>query len=117
MEKQVLSISQMEELVSLGIDTSKASMCWDWIQQGDGGYHHLKINRDIYPCAKNVPTFTLQDILEILPKPCYINCIDEDFYQCEITTEYGSLFSSSEKTPLDAVFNMLKSLLIPSKNN
>ena len=28
MTNQVLSVSQMEELVNLGIDTSKASMCW-----------------------------------------------------------------------------------------
>ena len=28
MEEQVLSIVQMKELINLGIDISKASMCW-----------------------------------------------------------------------------------------
>lgn len=111
MKEQVLSIEQMQELEELGIDTSNASMFW---------YIDNRF-KQIIPCSDRdtikdwtnqhgenciIPTFTLQDILEMLPKPCYINCIDEDFYQCEVTTKYGSL-SSNDKNPLVAAFNIL----------
>lgn len=101
MKNQVLSIEQMQELIELGIDTSKASM---YISDDGELISNVKI------CELGLdwtPTFTLQDILEMLPKPCYINCIDNDFYQCEITTENGSA-STNGTLPLKAAFNMLK---------
>lgn len=67
MENQVLSIERMQHLKELGVDTSKASMCWVI----DCNYaNHLKIH-DIFAYnatdEKVIPAFTLQDILELLP--------------------------------------------------
>lgn len=65
--KQVLSIEQMQHLQELGLDTSNASMCWVI----DCNYaNHLKIH-DLFAYnatdEKVIPSFTLQDILELLP--------------------------------------------------
>ena len=111
MHDQVLSIPQCEELVALGIDTSNASMCWAKCAKINSNkewesYWHLELNEESH--GTKVPTFTLQDILEMLPKPCYINCIDDAFYQCEITTENGST-TTNGSSPLKAAFEMLKS--------
>lgn len=67
MENHVLSIERMQHLRELGLDTSKASMCWVI----DCNYaNHLKI-RDLFAYKatdeKVIPSFTLQDILEMLP--------------------------------------------------
>ena len=66
MNKQTLSISQMEHLQSLGLDTSNASMCWttfncDTILSVHDEYCYE--SSSIHP----IPTFTLQDILDLLP--------------------------------------------------
>lgn len=110
MNNQVLSIEHTQELIELGIDTSNASMCWAKCARINSNkewesYWHLQLNEESH--GTTVPTFTLQDILEILPKPCYLNCIDNDFYQCEITTENGSA-TTNGTSPLNAAFNMLK---------
>lgn len=75
MKEQVLSVSQMEELVNLGIDVSKASMCWILTRSGvqflipnkkDSILENILENE--YLIDSHTPTFTIQDILEILPK-------------------------------------------------
>ena len=64
MKDQVLSVSQCRELISLGLNMENASMCWIIEENGE---HQLTFNRPI--CDKELlPTFTLQDILEMLPK-------------------------------------------------
>lgn len=88
MNEQVLTIEQCKELITLGVDMSKASMCWY-------GKIHFDTNDDIkyipeYSLGTNefysalyaehpdpddaveekeicVPTFTMQDILDRLP--------------------------------------------------
>lgn len=94
MSKQVLSIEQMQHMKELGVDTSKASMYWvrlvrlpnvknkekevliDWFL--DLQKEHMHVGYDEYECF---PTFTLQDVLDLLPKE-----IDKDSrnYQLEI---------------------------------
>lgn len=90
MNNQVLSIEQMQKLIELGIDTSKASAFY-YPNYGDYYNHPItkKYVRDIkgynpYPSFVNgdrtlkdlnpdlFPTFTLQDILEILPQSFYV---------------------------------------------
>lgn len=66
MEDQVLTIEQMHELTKLGIDTSKASMFWHHYVVSDS--YELEVNRGYNLPDKDIPTFTLQDILEMLPK-------------------------------------------------
>ena len=86
MNNQVLSIEQMQELIELGIDTSNASAFY-YPNYGDYYKHPItkKYVHDIkgynpYPSFVNgnrtlkdlnpdlFPTFTLQDILKILPR-------------------------------------------------
>lgn len=66
MKEQVLSAEQMLELIDMGIDVSKASMCWrrslnyvtdEWCIDG------LIINNNFSHSLEYIPTFTLQDIL------------------------------------------------------
>lgn len=68
MEKQVLSIEEMNNLKKLGMDTSKASMCY--VQSNGENNFKLCVNdKTIHNTSKIkvIPTFTLQDILEIIP--------------------------------------------------
>lgn len=90
MENQVLSIEQMNTLIGLGIDTSKASMLW---------MPNLKLDKEGNPFVSNyfvtvkyidnnslfwdteegkltIPTFTLHDILDMLPTT--IKWVDEN---------------------------------------
>lgn len=71
MAKQYLDIEQMKHLHELGLDTSKASM--QYIENDKGKI--LCIPKEIEHDIKNVEdgyiicdTFTLQDILDVLPK-------------------------------------------------
>lgn len=70
MKNQVLSVEQMKHLQKLGVDTSKAKMSWYAIYETlPNWYNELNIRDDVFD--KNypsVPTFTLQDILEMIPK-------------------------------------------------
>lgn len=128
MEKQVLSIEQMRELIELGIDTSKASMCYCDLESDE---YHFGSNV-IVPnnatlseyglCRENLtPTFTLQDILEILPNwidPYYYNVKYHKnlFYHeyvnkwiCSYVASNGaSIQQFASDSPLEAAFNMLK---------
>lgn len=72
--KQVLSIDQMKHLQELGLDTSDASMCWcSFIGNIDEEWE-LEIYEDVINQKRDstfweiVPTYTLQDILDKLPK-------------------------------------------------
>lgn len=78
MNDQVLSIEQMRHLVDLGLDVSDASMYWIRVLRRRNGEDTIMSdwNVDILPERKFVDrelwteafyTFTLQDILEILP--------------------------------------------------
>lgn len=109
MKEQVLSIEQMQVLIDLGIDVSKANAYYALCAGGD---YKLYFRDKYIDCDNCTPTFTLQDILEMLPSyqiwdskkygyKCGINslqCIDADGH---LYTEYGT-------TPLEAAFNMLK---------
>lgn len=71
MGKIVLDIDQMKYLQKIGIDTSKASMCWVCLTKQPS----LSLYNKDYPKDddKVIPAFTLQDILDLLP-----NKVDED---------------------------------------
>lgn len=72
-EKQVLSRKQMTHLMKLGVDTSDASMAWfmspktnTWRIKVKNDFLHellLKLSPERY-----IPTFTVGDIIEKLPK-------------------------------------------------
>lgn len=72
MKEQVLTIEQMHHLKELGVDTSKGGIYWvrfrayNWF---------LSLHTD--ESLEVVPTFTLQDILDLIPK----NIITNDYHR------------------------------------
>lgn len=58
----------MKHLRELGLDTSNASMCW--IKDTEGNRHLSVHDEYCYEASfmNPIPAFTLQDILEMLPK-------------------------------------------------
>ena len=71
MNKQVLSIEQMQHLQELGLDTSNASACYDACDE-DGEKQLMWKSQleesDMYDDSFSiVPAYTLQDVLELLP--------------------------------------------------
>ena len=122
MKNQVLSIEQMQKLKELGIDISKASMCYKLTA-------HSILNPFEYElCIGNdgeIPTFTLHDILKLMPvlyktkdgvicnEPSY-ECLVFNLYmfKLEWIIEYtdgenviGECFRDID--PLNAAYNML----------
>lgn len=113
----------MQELIGLGIDTSKASLFWVESFYFDEKNNYERIitqSVSLIPTTNAIPTFTLQDILEMLPKnimhsnkqlkTCnYKLCTFDNkvmytfnsFDQCWLKCTYG-------KNLLEAAFNMLK---------
>jgi len=84
MSKQVLSIEQMQHLEELGVDTSKANFYWhrtkslnnynDW-DEWKLHYGVLRLARGFTKInCQYVRTFTLQDILDLLPAT-----VDDDY--------------------------------------
>lgn len=71
MEKQVLSIKQMQELKELGINISKASCTWCKVRAitpDRKGYSWMILPETLNKFdEEHIPTFTLSDILNILP--------------------------------------------------
>lgn len=76
--KQVLSIDQMKHLQELGLDTSDASMYWARVSHGSRvddkskGKWFLSLHKEFQTCGfisyEALPTYTLQDIIDKLPK-------------------------------------------------
>ena len=84
-EEQVLSIKQMKHLQKLGVDTSDASMYWKTFPTETGyydyqGYHETNIqdeaelvfDKELNDDAEYIPTYTIGDLIEKLPKHFYI---------------------------------------------
>lgn len=68
-EEQVLSIEQMKHLQELGVDTSDASMCWvagEDTSTDEGELYLIIPNNFLLPY--NIPTYTIGDLIEKLPK-------------------------------------------------
>ena len=73
MKNQVLSIEQMQKLKELGVDINKASMCYISKYPScdfDDGDEIVVVCNDFNKRLYNEfgPAFTLQDIIELLPK-------------------------------------------------
>lgn len=86
MKNQTLSISQMQHLKELGVDTSGASLTWMLHPYEEGKQPELclrKYSTFKEPFRKEhcIPAFTLQDIIELLPE--YIPVNDEQSYDSE----------------------------------
>lgn len=78
MKTQVLSVEQMKHLQELGVDTSKASMMYHfWVDKKYKNCFLLSADTATPYDSENVPTFTLQDMLEMMPRELYI--LEEKF--------------------------------------
>lgn len=123
MKDQVLSISQMRHLRDLGVDTSKASMCWLREPNNHTRYEVFVHDDDCYEmsCLDPVPTFTLQDLLNIIPSRVLSKSnevfslrieryIDgwEVYYGTTEDSDGSKLFTPIDRdTLLEAAYNML----------
>ena len=140
MKEQVLTISQMQELIDMEVDTSNASIYWSVNKVNARGrksdlmlpfltFHNT--NQVVGLASfEYIPTFTLQDILDILPESIEEDSIGRFDYELRIKKNgvayesFDALDSKSEpyvfdeyyiegeqcKTVLDCAFEMLKSL-------
>lgn len=126
MSKQVLDISQMHHLEELGVDTSKANFYWhrtkslnnynDW-DEWKLHYGVLRLARGFTTInCQYVRTFTLQDILDLLPKEISVygvahvlNVIfpNEDLW--EVSYCFGGRCEEyfMDETLIDAAYEML----------
>ena len=71
MSKQCLDVQQMQHLQELGMNTTNASMVW-CKYNGEKEYSHLlPKDEDVFErclAVKHIPAYTLQDVLDLLPK-------------------------------------------------
>lgn len=109
METQVLSIEQMLVLKDLGVDTSKASMCWDMPTAPD--FKH-KLNQTGVNGGElgkyQIGAFTLQDILDMLPKvfngiPLIMTLFSDGIYHIG----YKGFCGFRNVNPLQSAYQML----------
>lgn len=118
MSKQCLSIEQMQHLNELGVDIRTASLCWVCLNSEP----YLSFYNKDYPQedTKVIPAFTLQDILDLLPKDiCKEGCtwaasLYIDYENNRIaygnTDRYGfEIYHERiiEETLIDAAYEML----------
>ncbi len=124
MNKQVLSTEQMKSLIKLGIDYRKASMCECISSEGKQvfiGSESLSFLPDRDDVTWTVfKVFTLQDILELLPKEIIIKKVSyqlnwnplngslryDNMYGDEVTTLY-SVYYTEDEGILYAAYNLL----------
>lgn len=127
MKDKVLTIQQMKHLQSIGLDISNASMMWINFYENEPfeEFCELRImDKSFKGVKKIIPTFTFEDILNVLPKqitdtlePCQND--DSDYYDLTIKSDVdiwhvtysdlclGDLKSVSSKNILTAAFKML----------
>ena len=68
-EEQVLSREQMAHLKELGVDTSDASICWVANNEGESEEDwYLTIPNNFLMPYNTIPTYTIGDLIEKLPK-------------------------------------------------
>lgn len=116
MKNQVLSIEQMKELEALGVDTSKASMYWGF-QVADKKQETpilVLSDKNFLFIKKVIPTFTLHDILELLPCPIKIDTyeywwrLSKHKIVYEEINEYPNLKYCLGDSMIESAFKMLK---------
>ena len=134
MTKQVLDVQQMQHLQELGLDASNASMLYCRLYDECSILVESKhkfdkeenaiildgIRDSVIYCKKITPSYTLQDVLELLPKEikpaekCYwlrIDLADECLYYyrdaIDLTERRGKVFSYYGEELIDAAYSML----------
>lgn len=109
MVKQCLNIKQMQHLKDLGVDISKASMCW----MKYSGYEKEIVevhNEYCYEMAyiKPFPAFTFQDIFQMMPPQ--IQGENGEFLRLCIISFYGICYLDIDNNAYK-VFTIKKDIL------
>lgn len=121
--KQVLSVEQMKHLQELGLDTSDASIHWQYLPTADAiinGTDEIEKEPTLFVSQPNMkheyPAYTLQDILDKLPT---LIIISSDFYKICIEPSCGywdiyyyksdatELISKKSENIIDVAYDML----------
>ena len=105
MKNQVLSIDQMQRLKELGVDTSKANIYWARRSHGSSfndnseGEWFLSLQKEyiVYSFTSYgvVPTFTLQDIISMLPDSIDNNMLTIRKNANVVSVSYENLYTRS----------------------
>ena len=121
MKRICLSIDQMRKLKELGAQTKDASMCW--VRDPEGNYYPTLHDESCYEMAfmNPVPAFTLQDVLDKLPKRFQFKTDGNCGRYCDLEIQklfsgwnimytelgYDVVYSIESESLLDGSFNML----------
>ena len=113
-EEQVLSREQMKHLQELGVDTSDASMCWvadnEWESEEDW---HVTIPNNFLMPYNTIPTYTIGDLIEKLPKRIGIYHLFIDWDRMQYIswswqeTIFRSYFNFKDKPFINALYDCL----------
>lgn len=122
MKNQVLTIEQMQHLEELGVDTSKASMAFIKLPNTENFEEYpVSNNERIFEyivAIKYVPTFTLQDVLELLTNVRYNSVgfpvlifdyvFSFKYWQTTLRNPSGFLFPDCKNgNPIEAAYQAL----------
>lgn len=126
MSKQCLDINQMQHLKELGVDTSNASAAqtdiWvtsdlDEFQKAEDVLVFTESESDYFEFENPIKRFTLQDILDLLPKVIFNDkykgklCIEYNEHNNEWIISYKELsvivFYAHDENIIDAAYKML----------
>lgn len=99
MKDQVLTVQRMQHLESLGVDVSKGSVYWarrvhgSHMEDESKGEWFLSLHKCFmttgFTSYEVIPTFTLEDMLEMMPKTLY--CCVGDYAEISLNAvRYGS---------------------------
>lgn len=115
MKDQVLSIEQIQKLKDLGVDISKASMCYVCFESDGSKYVDIVVHDEScyeMACMNPMPTFTLQDMIELMPSKVIIDY--ENYYLCVeknctayLTVEKEALWFGKDNGILINTYDML----------
>lgn len=116
MNNQVLSAEQMQELIDMGIDVSKASMYWVesfYFDEKNNNERIIMQSVSLIPTTDAIPTFTLYDILNLFT---YYTLTVKGFFvklsaMVDLDEEH-TIFGTSE---IQVAFEMLKWCKINNK--
>lgn len=90
----VLTVEQMDILISKGLDCTKASMFYH--EKEEYTIPHKVVSKDIFNYGHNIiPAFTLEDILNILPK--YIRKNKEVYQLIFYLSDKALIYSNMSK--------------------
>ena len=122
--KQILDVQQMQHLQELGLKLKPSLVHYYKIINIDSGKWYLSVTigdiSEDSPTYQYIPAYTLQDVLELLPKEikpaekCYwlrIDLADECLYYyrdaIDLTERRGKVFSYYGEELIDAAYNAL----------